>query len=100
MPAWNALVYGKKHWLLLPPNQAIFSEKQPLEFVKENYPSMRNSSNPPYECVQEAGDIVVVPSGWSHLVLNLQTSIGYALEISDSPKPKEGYESLFMLLTP
>ena len=25
--AWNALIYGRKHWFLVPPRQAIFSTK-------------------------------------------------------------------------
>jgi oxalate decarboxylase/phosphoglucose isomerase-like protein (cupin superfamily) len=34
----------------------------------------------PMECVQEAGDVIFVPRHWGHAVLNLQTTIGYALE--------------------
>ena len=29
---------------------------------------------------QEAGDVVVLPAGWTHLVLNLRESIGVAVE--------------------
>jgi uncharacterized protein YjlB len=32
------------------------------------------------ECVQESGDIVFVPEGWGHAVLNLAESIGFASE--------------------
>lgn len=32
------------------------------------------------ECVQESGDIVFVPEGWGHAVLNLAESVGFASE--------------------
>lgn len=37
---------------------------------------------PPLECVQEAGDIMYVPTDWGHGVLNLETSVGVATEFS------------------
>ena len=36
----------------------------------------------PLECSQEANDIVFVPSGWGHAVLNLELSVGAAVEFS------------------
>ena len=36
------------------------------------------------ECVQEAGDILFIPSGWHHGVLNTQESVGIALELGDN----------------
>ena len=32
------------------------------------------------ECVQESGDVMVLPSGWSHATLNLRASVGAARE--------------------
>ena len=34
----------------------------------------------PYECVQLPGDVVVVPEGWAHAVLNARASVGVAQE--------------------
>lgn len=34
----------------------------------------------PLTCVQEAGDVMFVPRAWGHGVLNLATTVGYALE--------------------
>ena len=50
------------------------------------------------ECVQESGDIVFVPEGWGHAVLNLAESIGFASEFEwggsefaiDPPTEDEG----------
>ena len=33
------------------------------------------------EVIQEAGDIVFVPEGWGHAILNLEDSIAVAYEI-------------------
>ena len=32
---------------------------------------------------QEAGDVLFVPSGWHHAVLNLQDSVGIAVELGE-----------------
>jgi hypothetical protein len=31
-------------------------------------------------CIQHAGDVIFVPSGWAHGVLNLKESVGIAVE--------------------
>ena len=36
------------------------------------------------ECVQEGGDVLFIPSGWHHAVLNTQESVGIALELGDN----------------
>ena len=33
-----------------------------------------------YTCIQEEGDALYVPAGWGHAVINLETSIGVAVE--------------------
>ena len=38
----------------------------------------------PTEGIQNAGDITIVPAGWSHLILNLKTSVGVAQEFASS----------------
>ena len=35
----------------------------------------------PLECVQEAGEVIFIPAGWHHATLNLDTSVGMALEL-------------------
>jgi hypothetical protein len=36
------------------------------------------------QCVQEAGDVLFVPSGWHHAVLNLQESVAIAIELGEN----------------
>lgn len=47
--AWNVLLYGRKTWLLTPPDWA---------------PGGRS-----FSCTQTVGDVLFVPSGWRHEVL-------------------------------
>jgi hypothetical protein len=35
-------------------------------------------------CTQEAGDVIYVPHGWGHAVLNVETSVGVAVEFSSA----------------
>ena len=34
----------------------------------------------PRTCIQTAGDVIIVPEGWSHGVLNIQQSVAVATE--------------------
>ena len=77
MDAWNALVYGRKRWMVLPPSQARYSLLGPLEFLQREKDRLQ-----PLEWVQEAGDICYIPRYWSHAVLNLQECVGVATEFS------------------
>jgi hypothetical protein len=38
----------------------------------------------PLECVQRAGEVVFVPTGWHHAIINLEHSVGMAVEVGDS----------------
>lgn len=38
------------------------------------------AARPPLRCEQRGGDVIYVPSAWSHAVLNTRTSVGYAVE--------------------
>ena len=34
------------------------------------------------ECIQEAGDALIVPDSWGHAVINLRSSVAVALEVA------------------
>jgi hypothetical protein len=38
----------------------------------------------PVECTQRAGEVLFVPEGWNHGVVNLQDSVGIAVEVGPS----------------
>ena len=73
--AWNALAYGRKRWFLNDPTQAMFSKQPVGEFARAGAAS--NLS----QCVQHAGDVMFVPCGWGHAVLNEAESVGVAVEL-------------------
>jgi hypothetical protein len=69
---FDSLVYGKKLWLLRPPARPEFS----LE-VMHGYLSEGKGSGAT-RCVQEAGDLLFVPAGWSHGSVCLSDCVGAA----------------------
>lgn len=82
--SWSANICGRKKWLLYPPGQEEFlrdthgnlaydvtsSELQD----KGLYPHTGEACQP-LEIIQEAGEIIFVPSGWHHQVYNLEDTI-------------------------
>ncbi|WAQ89319.1 hypothetical protein PtA15_11A6 [Puccinia triticina] len=95
--AWNAVITGRKYWICFPPhttppgvivNEDESEVESPLSipewflnyynFAKETYgwfakdPETRGLM---LEGICEAGETFYVPSGWWHLVINLEPSI-------------------------
>jgi len=90
--AVNVLMHGRKRWWLQPPRWAEYSTVPAVSYVThvlgspaEAQPASARDAPavpPPLQCVQEAGDVLYVPRGWGHAVLNLRTSVGYAVEFA------------------
>ncbi|XP_075779078.1 2-oxoglutarate and iron-dependent oxygenase JMJD4 [Pelodiscus sinensis] len=82
--SWSANICGKKKWLLFPPRQEEnlrdrhghlpFDITTPALQDSRVYPRYAQSC-PPIEIIQEAGEIVFIPSGWHHQVYNLEDTI-------------------------
>ena len=90
--AYNVLAHGRKRWYLFPPDAANYSIVPASVWAAQTLPDLckrcEQGRAPPWKCpltlTQEAGDILFVPRDWAHAVVNLQPSVGYAVEF-DSP---------------
>jgi hypothetical protein len=96
--AWNTLLLGRKLWALFPPGTHEGSlksaetmgisrggcgsrDRRPVDFCAAGWfahmlPSLPSEVNEEKLLfVQEEGETVFVPAGWSHAVLNLTTTV-------------------------
>ena len=71
--SWTLLVYGETRWHLSPPPLARYTKTTAWEWWKEGE---REGG----ECVQHAGDILVVPDLWGQASVNLRESVGLTSE--------------------
>lgn len=93
--AWNAVVQGAKYWIMFPPDvdvpgvyvsrdqSEVTSPLSIAEWLLEFHEEARRLP----ECIEgicRAGEILHVPSGWWHLVVNLES--GVALTQNFVPK--------------
>lgn len=80
--AWNACVTGSKKWIMFPPGTVppgvypsedgsdVTAPLSVVEWFVNFYDSVEEGDA--YECVVGAGDVVFVPAGWWHAVVNLE----------------------------
>lgn len=76
-PAVNSLVFGRKVWFLDPPGREFVAHEPMYEYLKrtKGAPSSRR-------CLQEPGDLLFVPRGWTHSTLCLSDCVAVSLELS------------------
>ena len=87
--AWNALLCGRKRWVLFPPEcttaelgMAVLERQvrePPGYWWRDVYPELVASGRAErlgmVEAVQYPGDTIYVPQGWHHCVLNLEWTV-------------------------
>ena len=77
--AVNLLVKGKKLWYLMPPKIYYGSTFESLTTWMVNVkPYLKYK---PLEIVQNEGELLFVPTAWSHATMNLEETLGIAIEI-------------------
>lgn len=100
--AWNANMTGRKRWLLFPPGRnppgcvpsadmaEVATPVSLTEWLLNNYDaSLQELRHCGYECICEPGDIMFVPCGWWHYVINLEDSVAITQNyVSRSNLPK------------
>jgi hypothetical protein len=86
--AWNAVLEGRKRWLLYPPDVdppgvpieddsddgIDYDAPEPIKYLIEEYPKAL-LTKPPMEIIMGPGELIYVPSGWWHMVLNIDDCI-------------------------
>eukprot|EP01087_Luapelamoeba_hula_P020468 TRINITY_DN698_c0_g1_i3.p1 TRINITY_DN698_c0_g1~~TRINITY_DN698_c0_g1_i3.p1 ORF type:complete len:697 (-),score=118.00 TRINITY_DN698_c0_g1_i3:17-2107(-) len=109
--AWNALLSGRKRWALYPPGiyppgldwdqddngKWDYTGEDPVKWYLHHYPAA--STNPniylrPIECIQEAGDLIYVPSNWWHAVFNIEEAIAVTQNFCDTHCFEAVYEDM------
>lgn len=85
--AWNGLISGLKMWIMYPPDcppPAVYPSKNEAdvttpvsvpEWMLRFYKEIRTSKVKPIQCLQRPGDLIFIPNGWWHQVLNIEESI-------------------------
>ncbi|NP_001292295.1 jmjC domain-containing protein 4-like [Magallana gigas] len=82
--SWSANICGRKKWIFYPPGEEenlcnkyghLVYDVDSAELLDENlYPNYKKVRSR-IEVIQEAGEIIYVPSGWHHQVFNLEDTI-------------------------
>eukprot|EP01135_Chromosphaera_perkinsii_P004485 Nk52_evm9s284 gene=Nk52_evmTU9s284 len=84
--AWNAVIRGKKKWILLPPDVTppgvipssdegeVTTPESIVDWFLNFYEACAELHVKPIECVAQEGDIMFIPSGWWHAVINIEES--------------------------
>jgi len=84
--AWNAVISGRKRWILFPPHiqppgvqvsrdeALVMTPTAIMEWFMNYYEEARTFPEM-LECTVDPGSVMFIPSGWWHLVVNLEESI-------------------------
>ena len=76
--SWNALLRGRKKWLLWPPERASYAHSH----VATSAEAAVAAGGEPLVCEQRAGEVILVPPLWGHATINQAPALGFATELS------------------
>lgn len=65
-------------WTLLPPPAAVYTRRHATVDAELLPEEAARANQTVLHCIQRSGDMMYVPHGWGHGVLNLETSVGWA----------------------
>jgi len=99
--AWNALISGRKRWALYPPGtmdkptikpRGIGLDGESITWFNVMYPRTVTEEwkskglPPPIDVIQHPGEIMFVPDGWWHAVLNLDHTMAVTQNFSTTAR--------------
>jgi len=91
--AWNALVYGRRHWILASPMLGRAFDNRAEDAVTwftQMLPQWHGINPCTYfEFVQEEGEVVFVPDAWPSRFLNLGPSVAVSKQLGTFRYPDE-----------
>eukprot|EP00030_Apusomonadida_sp_AF-17_P008040 a845885_49.p1 GENE.a845885_49~~a845885_49.p1 ORF type:complete len:413 (+),score=118.15 a845885_49:106-1239(+) len=112
--AWNALLEGRKLWALFPRTvyapPGVYASELPqhtvkycsrdecrlqsaMEWIRKTLPYLAEHARPQL-CVQQPGEIIFVPHGWWHMVLNLDDTVALTKNFIDENNYREMLASM------
>ncbi|KAF9122023.1 hypothetical protein BGW39_010081 [Mortierella sp. 14UC] len=87
--AWNTLLSGHKRWALYPPHTVppghdptSSERKTSVSWYLDVYPYLPPESLP-LEIVQNPGQTIYLPSGWWHMVINMDDTVAVTHNFAD-----------------
>lgn len=99
--AWNALISGRKRWALYPPRSVdkatikprdIGLDGESVTWFNKMYPRTtteewrKQGLPPPLDVIQHPGEIMFVPDGWWHAVLNIDDTMAVTQNFATSAR--------------
>ncbi|KAF9275930.1 hypothetical protein BGZ68_010368 [Mortierella alpina] len=109
--AWNAVITGSKKWIMFPPHilpPGVFTNEDEsevtspvslMEWFSNFYASTQIPDDPaerPLEGICREGEIMFVPRGWWHAVVNLDDCIAVTQNYVGSQNLKETMQFLYL----
>ena len=114
--AWNAVIFGKKRWILYDPRRWRDNEEEPdlqrrmalatndsWQTILPSHEWIRQLLPDPWrveelrlhgmDCIQHAGTMMFVPRGWMHMVVNIGDTVSVISEVGldkgEGKKPED-----------
>ena len=91
--AWNALCQGRKRWVLIPPGtprsavkpKGVPDSSEAVGWFTHILPRCLAPDwphGPVLQCIQHPGEVIFVPAGWWHAVLNLDATLAVTQNVA------------------
>jgi len=82
---WNLQIYGKKRWLLYPPEQMPprhypTNHVSVSDWLDQTFPTLPPERRP-LSCTVQPDELLYIPESWYHATLNIGDSVGVAAQV-------------------